>query len=500
MLNTATLFEANPWWTNPAAIDQDRSVQEWMKAVCKWQPRLVETIQWDVDVIYVLRGPRQVGKTTLCKLKIRELLSTGTAPRAIFYWACDLIETPEKLVEVVDTYLAFAKDTKERRYLFLDEISSVEDWQKGIKYLYDQGRLRGSTAILTGSHSIDLRRATETLAGRRGDVHKLADPLPDKVLVPMKFSEYAESRSAEVGQLIRQAGFLSRANRHALLAAMAKGELPKALEEAHLYLKTLSALYNEYLITGGIPRAINAFVVHTMITRDIYEAYVELLLRDIRKWGGNESLMRQIVTRLIATQGSPVSLRNLQEDTEISSHHTASAYLDFVKDSFVVTAIYKLDRNRDSPTYRGPKKIHFADPFMYHALQSWALGGEPFRETLAYLQEDKNVGQLTECVVADHLVRLLFSYSPSTQFDYTRLLFYWQSSKKREVDFILKRDAGYFPLEVKYQSKVAREDGFGIIDFQKGGKAQHGLLLTKESLELKNSYLQVPVPLFLLLV
>ncbi|MDG6921064.1 MAG: ATP-binding protein, partial [Nitrososphaerota archaeon] len=89
-MNTPELFDSNPWWADPSSIEQDNNVQEWTNAKFKWNPRLGETIQWDVDVIYILRGPRQVGKTTLSKLKIRELLGRRTPPRAIFYWACDL--------------------------------------------------------------------------------------------------------------------------------------------------------------------------------------------------------------------------------------------------------------------------------------------------------------------------------------------------------------------------------------------------------------------------
>jgi hypothetical protein len=499
-LSTPELFESNPWWADPSAIERDINIQEWTKAKFKWKPRLGETIQWDTDVIYVLRGPRQVGKTTLTKLKIRELMERGTPARAIFYWACDLIEKPERLVEITDAYLTFSRGVKGRRYIFLDEISSVKDWQKGIKYLYDRGKLKGSTMLLTGSHSIDLRRASESLARRRGDVHMLRDKLPDKILLPMKFSEYAETKSEDIKTLISGQGILKRERRHQVISQIAGGKLPGELEEAFLHLKELNQLYDEYLITGGIPRAINAYVTDSAITKDVYEGYVELLLRDIRRWGGNDGLMRQIVRRVTDTMGSPVSLHNLQEETEISSHNTVSSYLDYLRDSFVLAGIYKLDQSRGSPIYRGEKKIYFEDPFIFHALRAWSIGTEPYEEALDYLKKEENLGKLTESVVANHLIRLLFGYSPSTQFDYTTLLFYSQSKRKRELDFAVKQTDDYLPIEVKYRGKIQKEDGFGIIDFQKGGNATSGLLLTKDSLESRRSYLEIPVPVFLLLV
>jgi hypothetical protein len=44
----------------------------------------------------------------------------------------------------------------------------LKDWQRGIKLFVDAGKLRNCTCILTGSHSIDLRKASESLSGRRG--------------------------------------------------------------------------------------------------------------------------------------------------------------------------------------------------------------------------------------------------------------------------------------------------------------------------------------------
>jgi predicted AAA+ superfamily ATPase len=209
--------------------------------------------------------------------------------------------------------------------------------------------------------------------------------------------------------------------------------------------------------------------------------------------------IRQIVKRLDETLTSPVGFNTLCEGTEIGLHHTVLSYADFLRNSFAISMIYELDRNRDVPAFR-KKKFHFEDPFIFHALRSWALGREPYDETLQYLKKQEELGKITESVIANHLIRLLFSYYPSTQFDYTVLLFYWRSQRKRELDSVLKMGDHYSPIEVKYQSKVSSENGFSIIDFQKGGKSSKGLLLTKDSLEVKRSYLKVPVPIFLLLI
>lgn len=493
--------EKNPWWLEKNAIDQDPLVTGWESSRFQWVPRLAETVQWDVDVIYVLRGPRQVGKTTLLKLKVRDLIRSGIEPRHIFYWPCDLVEGPDKLVNIVTSYQDTTRRDREKRlYIILDEISSIRDWQKGIKSLYDGGRLRNCTVILTGSHSIDLRKATETLARRRGEVHKLKDQLPDKILLPTKFSEYAETRSQNVRKLVRDLDLLKRERRRAVWSQIMKGSLPKELGELQLISKEVRTLFDEYLLTGGIPKVIDTYISTGSISKDLYEGYVELLLRDIRRWNGNEIILRQILRRVVETLGTPVTLNNLREGTDVSSHHTTGTYVDFLRDSFVVTVIHKLDKSRDAPVFRDSRKIHFEDPFMFHALRAWALGREPHREAMNFLSEPEKVAKLVESMVSNHLVRLLFSYQPSAQFDYSNQLFHWQSAGKRQLDFVARIEEKYVPVEVKHQSKISSEDAMPIIDFQKGGKSSAGIILTKDSLSEKRSHVELPVHLCLLLI
>ena len=502
MFDSATLLTRNPWWTDRRAIERDPQVFAWDRAKVQWVPRLSKRIEWDKDVVYVLRGPRQVGKTTLSKLKIRGLLEEGVPSRAIFYWACDLVESPERLADLIEGYLTFSRGESGRRYLFLDEITSVRDWQKGIKALYDKGAFKRATLLLTGSHTIDLKKGAETLAGRRGEVSRLEDRLPDKVLLPMKFSEYAESRSPELFSLIRDLDLLKAHHRHGLITRIAKGQLPPELEEAHLHLREIQRCYEDYLVTGGVPRPINLHAESGRISRDVYETYVDLLVKDIQRWGGSDHTLRAVVRRAVETLGSHVSLHNLREGTDVASHNTVSSYLEYLKDAFLLQASFRLDRSSGGPHYRGERKIHFNDPFLFHAVRWWSAGlaADPFEESLRYVREPQNTGFLSEGVVADHLARLLFSYYPSTRFDATALLFYSQSKAGRELDFVLKIPGGYLPVEVKYQARIRNEDGFGILDFKKGGGSTKGILLTRSSLKKHDSYLEMPVGLFLLFI
>jgi hypothetical protein len=500
-LSISELGEQNPWWRDKASINGDPLIMAWEKSSFRWRPRIVETFQWDAKVIYSLRGPRQVGKTTLLRLKIRDLLNSGVDARRIFYWACDQVESFEKLSTIINGYLAWARRfSKEILYLFLDEVSAVKDWQRGIKYLYDMGKLRNCLIVLTGSHSLDLVKATESLAGRRGEVDTLVDNIPDKILLGAKFSEYVETRDEGLLKVLRGLRLLSTRNRLNVLLDLANGKIPERLNELKLYQQDLNGLFDDYLVTGGIPRATNSYVSRGAIPEIVYSDYVNLILRDIARWGGNEIFLRQMVQRIVQTLSSQASWNALKDETEISTHDTARWYVDILRNSFVVSYLHHLNKDRGVPYYRKAKKIYFSDPFIFHALKWWALGGkQPFSEALEFLKDTEEKSKLVESVVCSHLIRLLFNMEPSTQFDYTTRLFYWESGKKREVDFVAKLGDDFMPIELKYQPRVQRSDVFGIIDFEKGGKSRKGVIITKDTWAQRRLHVEIPASIFLLL-
>ncbi|MDI6847556.1 MAG: ATP-binding protein [Candidatus Bathyarchaeia archaeon] len=499
---TPSLSDQNSWWRDKHLIESDPLIATWESSSFKWRPRIVETFQWDVNVIYSLRGPRQVGKTTLVKLKVRELLRGGVDGRRIFYWTCDQVESSEKLTAIISEYVEWARRfSKDRLFLFLDEVSAVKDWQRSIKYLYDTGKLRNCLVVVTGSHSIDLVKATESLAGRRGEVDKLGENLPDKILLGAKFPEYVETRNLEILRVLRRLNLLSKRSRLQLLGDLAKGEIQKSIHELRPYMKDLHGLFEDFLITGGVPRATHSYISQGTIPDIVYSDYVNLIIRDIARWGGNEVYLRQIMQRIIETLSSQVSWNALKDETEISTHDTARWYVDILKNSFVVSYIHQLDKDKGVPYYRKAKKICFTDPFIFHALKWWALGERhPFDGSMEFLGIPEKKSRLVESVVCDHMIRLLFDLEPSPQFDYTTKLFYWESSKKREVDFVAKLENAFLPIELKYKPVIHRNDVYGIIDFMKGGKSHKGIILTDDALVEGRNYLGIPVSIFLLVV
>lgn len=504
-ISAVDIYEFNPWWQSPEKIEGDPRVVEWRGAAFRWIPRLCRTFE-DVDVIYTMRGPRRVGKTTLLKLRVLDLLKRGTPAKDIFYYSCDLLSSPKQLADAIDIYLSQvrgkgpASAEPGRGHILIDEVSSVKNWQKGMKSLIDAGKLRGCTVILTGSHSMDIRRASETLAGRRGNTAELRYGSPDKILLPMKFSEYAETRSPEVRSALMDARALPAESRKAALLELLGGKVPKLFSRMMPLSRTLEGMLDDYLITGGMPQAINEYSSRHSISDSTYADFVNLIMKDISRWGGEEALARQVLWRVSDTMATQVSPNALKDGTEIADYRTVEKYLRALEASYALEQTYRLDAGRGQPFYRKERKIYFADPFIFHACRGWLSGRDAFEASRMFLGTADMKGRLLEGVVGNHIARLAYGLAPSPLFETSGAVFYWKSRKGRELDFAFGVDRKHVPVEVKYSSRIRKEDCYSIYDFMKtGAAAQRGIIVTKDTFDIGSSCVKVPCHLFLLL-
>ena len=185
----AKMARFNPWWKDRTAIGRDPKMAALRASALRAAPDPAGMFEAG-DYIYSLRGPRQVGKTTLVKMEIGRLLE-HVPPRNVMYYSFESEQSPLDVENVINEYFdKSGQSEKSRRYLFLDEISNVIDWQRAVKLLKDMNMLENCTVVTTGSHSVDLAKATELLAGRRGEPRR---GMLDRVVMPMNFRKFVMS-------------------------------------------------------------------------------------------------------------------------------------------------------------------------------------------------------------------------------------------------------------------------------------------------------------------
>src|SRR5579872_1955764 len=117
--------------------------------------------------IYTLGGGRQIGKTTLLKQWMAQLLAQKVAPNAIVFLSGELISDDHALLLLLQQQLQ-QMPTEGICYVLIDEITYVTHWDKAIKYAADAGLLEHIVLMLTGSDLTLMQEARMRFPGRRG--------------------------------------------------------------------------------------------------------------------------------------------------------------------------------------------------------------------------------------------------------------------------------------------------------------------------------------------
>lgn len=161
MVKIAEIVDQNLWWKHHKEFEKyDRHLAEIKPIFFKRKELGLKK-----GNIYILRGCRQVGKTTYLKNIIKKLIEKGVSPTDILYLSLDFFTSRRELRNAVNYFLDL-NHTKEKIYIFLDEITSLDDWNLELKYLSDQGVTKRSVIFATGSSAIKLKEKAELLPGR----------------------------------------------------------------------------------------------------------------------------------------------------------------------------------------------------------------------------------------------------------------------------------------------------------------------------------------------
>uniref|UniRef100_UPI003AF966E2 ATP-binding protein n=1 Tax=Campylobacter fetus TaxID=196 RepID=UPI003AF966E2 len=150
------IINQNKHWSEPYKNLYDRQVM----------PKLINSLK--LRHIMVLQGIRRSGKSTVFKLLINHL-SKSVDSKEILYINLDdpFFSTKSKDARVINDIVSFSQRLTNKRvkYLFLDEISAVNNWEKYVKSAYDSELF--DKIFITGSNSALLNTQYATLLSGR---------------------------------------------------------------------------------------------------------------------------------------------------------------------------------------------------------------------------------------------------------------------------------------------------------------------------------------------
>jgi len=479
----------NPWWSSRLGFDADASLEAFADSPLQLDRSADVRLRFDADAIYILRGPRQAGKTTLLKQALQNAAASGLPATDLLYLSCDR-QSADGLQETLAGWLDLTATGSRRRVVVLDEASDVPEWTTVLRALWNRGLLRKVTVVASGSHALDLRRATETLPGRRGEGRRAkgAPPL-DQVLLPASFRAYA---------LARLSGH-SKARDLAAVPTFSASELatsPKVARAAGQLLpfaRDLHEAFDDYLLCGGFP--IPAADLHRKgaVAPEVYRLHAGAVGTDLVRFGLSDRSAAQVARRIVEALSNPVSWSTLVAGTDIASHVTGKSYAEAFAAAFLAYEVPPIDLSKKEPVWRRERKLYPADPFILHSLRAWGRSdADPFGASQDFARDPASFGLLLEVAVASALAR----DSPPALFaglDTARRLAYLRTRGGREVDFVVRGTSGLTPIEVKSraEAKVDR-NGMRLVG--------PGIIVTRSDTRLAERPRLLSAPTFLFLL
>jgi predicted AAA+ superfamily ATPase len=453
---------ANPWWRGEPIAE----LPPFRRSA--FEPVYLRLTRGLAPAI-VLRGPRQVGKTTLLIQVVDQLIRDGVDPKRLFRLQFDDLSNVKRLatpiVEIVDWYaqnvlgetLNGAAAAGRAPFLFLDEVQNLPEWAPQLKHLVDLGKVR---AMVTGSSALRIEAGHDSLAGRVQTIEigplllreiaalrgfgDIPACLPPNGLAPLKeISFWREMRThGEIHRDARDRAFRAFAERGAYPVAQVRTEIP----------------------WGELADFLNETVVRRAITHD--------LRMGSRGQKRDEHLLEEVFRLACRYIGqSPSQAKYVEEIKQAMSADVGwkrvLAYLKFLDGALLIRLIEPLELRLKRR--RGASKLCLCDPMLRAAwlqevipLDPDGLAASPHLNDLA--------GHIAESVTGyffRSLIGLDVAHFP-------------ERNAEPEVDYVLTVGEQRIPVEVKYRRRIDHRDSLGLLAFIEKShyNAPFGVLVT----------------------
>lgn len=493
MVKISEIINQNPWWKYGKDFERyDRHLSVAKQKLIFFKRKDLETTTAN---IYILRGCRQIGKTTYLKEWITKLINKGFDPKRILYLSLDFFTSRKEMRNAINYFLDINREA-ENVFMFLDEITTIKDWNLELKYLWNSGITKKVNMVATGSSGVALRKKGELLPGRGLEGNEY-------YLKPFSFREFILQTldhirgHVETREFHEALGNLKEAlGKVSMNIGLNTYEMHKLINAIIPFKKELEYLFKIYLVTGGFPGVVNEYLrkkfakKKEFIDFTLAETFVRNILGDVIKQGRQETYARQLLKEIIDKYGTKYSFSKLARDVD-TTHVTAIDYLELLEESFVLTVLHAYDFNKKDIKFKGAKKVYFQDPFVFYALKSF-LSGMDVNDVIAEaLEDEESLSKIIEGIVSAHLA--MTQETPIMKEPRTFLWFYYDA-RDRELGNVIRMNKSYAAIETKYRSEVSPKDVLKI------PQIKNYIILSKEDFGLQKNTLIAPVETFLSLL
>ncbi len=359
----------------------------------------------------VIRGARQVGKTTVVNLFSKQfdkyiyLNLENSEDREIFESNLSF----DKLLEAI-FFLKNVKKNSGTILIFIDEIQNVSNAVTQLRYFYEKAK--DLFVISAGS-------LLETLLDK--NINFPVGRVEYLVLKPLSFEEFllaiGEAPAVEMLNTIPLPDF------------------------AH---KKLLGLFHRFVLIGGMPEVVKKYTEtdDLLSINTIYDSLITSYLDDVEKYystNKNRSIIRYVINNSFYEAGNRVKFQGFGKSNYKSRE--ISEALQLLEKTFLLYLIYPTT-NINIPIIPNRKKsprLQLLDT----GLLNYFLG---VNEDIFKATDINNIykGKISEHIVGQELL--------STSFSFLYKLHFWVKEKKQsnaEIDFIIQYKNNVIPIEVK---------------------------------------------------
>lgn len=298
----------NPWWEASFKAEGIRR-EKYLNLLAKKQKTK--------DIVFVT-GLRRVGKTTLARQYVEQLIDSGEDPKRILYFSMDhpgLVK--ESILDVLDAYRrAHGLKHNDRFTAIIDEIHLREGFERELKTIYDLGHVK---VFATGSSSLFMIERGSFLTGRQTFIE----------ILPFSFPEYLDLMELKVRR-----------------------------SDAHLMVKYAE----DHVRTGGLPEYLKTGdpgYLTTLISSVLYKDIAA------RRGVRNVQALRELLLIVTQSTGSKLSPRRIGRILGIS-HETVREHLSSFEEANLIHTLRL--KGKVSESMAAPRKVYASDTGIVYVL------------------------------------------------------------------------------------------------------------------------------------
>ena len=410
----------------------------------------------------LITGARQVGKT----FSVREF---GKKNYSNFV-EINFIENPEaiKLFEnaknSADILLRISvlkglSLVPNETLIFFDEVQECKEIVTAIKFLVEEGSYR---YILSGS----------LLGVELKDIRSMPVGYMDIVqMFPMDFQEFsiANGVSEEILGLLKES-------------------FEKRIPIDQFIHRKMQELFKLYLIVGGMPASVNTFLQTNNIKEVVSEqkAIIEMYKKDISKYDPKNKLHIEDIFNLIPSelnaQNKRFIMKNIHDNFKLSRYENSFLWLS---EAGVALPTY----NVNEPAL--PLLLSKASNLFKLFLSDVGLLSSMYAENIQIkiLNEEVNInyGGIFENIVAQELKAHGFH------------LYYFNSKKQGEIDFIIEHQGKVLPIEVKSGKSYTRHNALNNLLSCENYDIPEAIVFSNENVHQSDRVVYYPIYLVMFL-